>query len=82
MSRAQAYGAAVSGSHVYVTGFDSDSLAVIDVSNPASPSITGNVSSATVMNMVRCGFACPANPPVPQDPSDVAGPPLFALAGI
>ena len=56
---AQAYGVAVAGSYAYVTGGASDSLAVIDISNPASPSIVGSVSSSSVMDYVRCGCARP-----------------------
>ena len=52
-SRSQAFDVAVSGSYAYVTGAESDSLAVVDVSNPASPSITGSVSDFSVMKFVR-----------------------------
>ena len=37
----------------YVTGEDSDSLVVIDVSNPTSPVIRGSVVSSSLMDGVR-----------------------------
>jgi hypothetical protein len=42
----QANFVAVSGSYAYVTGMFSDSLVVVDISNPASPVIRGMVSSS------------------------------------
>ena len=56
---AQAWAVAVAGSYAYVTGGNSDSLAVIDISNPASPSIVGSVSDSSVMDGVRCGWRPP-----------------------
>ena len=50
---AQAHFVAVSGSYAYVTAHDSDSLVVIDISNPASPVIRGSVASSTVLDGVR-----------------------------
>ena len=49
----QAHAVAVSGSYAYVTGMNSDSLVVIDISNPASPVIRGSVASSSLMNYVR-----------------------------
>ena len=49
----QAYDVAVSGSYAYVTAQGSDSLVVIDISNPASPVIRGSVVSSSLMNHVR-----------------------------
>ena len=43
-------GVAASGSYVYVVGYDSDSLAVIDVSSPTSPSVVGSVIDSTNIN--------------------------------
>ena len=48
-----ALGVAVSGSYAYVTAAWSDSLVVIDVSNPASPVIRGSVVSSSLMDGVR-----------------------------
>ena len=53
--RPQVYDVAVSGSYAYVTRFLSDSLTVVDVSNQASPTIVGSVSSSSVMDGVRPG---------------------------
>ncbi len=50
---AQADGVAVSGSYVYVAGRVSNSLVVIDISNPASPVIRGSVVSSSLLNGVR-----------------------------
>jgi hypothetical protein len=46
-------GVAVSGSYAYVTAALSDSLVVIDVSNPLSPVIRGSVVSSSLMDAVR-----------------------------
>ena len=67
--RLQANGLAVSGSYAYVTGYLSASLAVIDVSDPTSPSIVGNVSSSSVINYVHCGIARPAHTLLPIGPT-------------
>ena len=50
---AQAHFVAVSGSYAYVTAYLSDSLVVVDISNPASPVIRGSVVSSTVLDGVR-----------------------------
>ena len=44
---------AVSGSYAYVAAISSDSLVVIDISNPASPVIRGSVVSSSLMDGVR-----------------------------
>ena len=54
----------MSGSYAYVAGRDSDSLVVIDISNPASPAIRGSVVSSSLLNGVRVAMsyvhhACP-----------------------
>ena len=49
----QARNVAVSGSYAYVVGSDSDSLAVVDVSNPASPVVVGSVIDSTALDGVR-----------------------------
>ena len=46
----QARGVAVSGSYAYVVGGDSDSLAIVDVSNKAAPTLTGSLKDSTVMD--------------------------------
>ena len=50
---AQAHFVVVSGSYAYVTAYLSDSLVVVDVSNPASPVIRGSVVSSSVLDAVR-----------------------------
>ena len=50
---AQASAVAVSGSYAYVTGEASDSLVVVDISNPASPVIRGSVVSSSLLDGVR-----------------------------
>ena len=49
----QAHGVAVSGSYAYVAALNSDSLVVVDVSNPASPVIRGSVISSSFLDGVR-----------------------------
>ena len=49
----QAKGVAVSGSYAYVVGYNSHSLAIVDVSNKAAPSLAGSLIDSTVMNAVR-----------------------------
>jgi len=51
----QAYGVAVSGSYAYVVGANSDSLAIVDVSNKAAPTATliGSLIDSTIMDGVR-----------------------------
>ena len=53
MLSTQSYGVAVSGSYAYVTGADSKSLVVIDISNPATPVIRGSVVSSSLLDHVR-----------------------------
>ena len=55
---AQAHGVAVSGSYAYVTALNSDSLVVVDISNPASPVIRGSVVSSSLMDRVRAAWSC------------------------
>ena len=50
---AQVAGVAVSGSYAYVAALISNALVVIDISNPASPVIRGNVVSSSLLNNVR-----------------------------
>ena len=54
----QAYGVAVSGSYAYVTADVSNSLVVVDVSNPASPVIRGSVVSSSLLDGVREARSC------------------------
>ena len=54
---AQAAGVAVSGSYAYVAAALSNSLVVVDVSNPASPVIRGSVASSSLMNYVRAAWS-------------------------
>ncbi len=49
----QAYGVAVSGSYAYVAAHLSNSLVVVDISNPASPVIRGSVVSLSLLDGVR-----------------------------
>ena len=49
----QAVYVAVSGSYAYVVGYLSDSLVVVDISNPASPVIRGSVVSSSLLEQVR-----------------------------
>jgi hypothetical protein len=55
VSHTQPWGVAASGSHAYVTGYTSSSLAVLDITNPAHPSIVGSVASSTHMDGVLSG---------------------------
>ena len=50
----QASGVAVSGTYAYVVGATSDSLAVVDVSTPSSPTLVGSLIDSTSMNGVSC----------------------------
>ena len=85
---AQATGVAVSGSYAYVTGQGSDSLVVVDISNPASPVIRGSVVSSILMDGVRearscgawlaSGAALASAPPIVLTPA--APPPVEALS--
>ena len=49
----QAYGVVVSGSFAYVAAGLSNSLVVVDISNPASPVIRGSVVSSSLMLNAR-----------------------------
>ena len=60
MLSAQAHGVAVSGSYAYVAAFLSDSLVVVDISNPASPVIRGSVVSSSLLDGVRVTLSCGA----------------------
>ena len=53
MLSTQANFVAVSGSYAYVTGMYSDSLVVVDISNPASPVIRGSAVSSSLLDGVR-----------------------------
>jgi len=50
---AQSHFVAVSGSYAYVTAYLSDSLVVVDISNPASPAVRGSVVSSSLLDGVR-----------------------------
>ena len=50
----------MSGSYAYVAAHVSDSLVVVDVSNPASPVIRGSVVSSSLLNYVRAARSCGA----------------------
>ena len=50
----QAFGVAVSGTYAYVVGVNSDSLAVVDVSTPSSPTLAGSLIDSTNMDGVSC----------------------------
>ena len=54
----QAQGVAVSGSYAYVAAPTSDSLVVVDISNPASPVIRGSVVSSSLLDGVRVARSC------------------------
>ena len=54
----QAQGVAVSGSYAYVTAMSSDSLVVVDISNPASPVIRGSVVSSSLLDGVGVALSC------------------------
>ena len=49
---------AVSGSYAYVAGRYSNSLVVVDISNPASPVIRGSVISSSLLIQVRAALSC------------------------
>jgi hypothetical protein len=75
----QPLGVAVSGSCAYVTGQFSDSLVVIDISNPASPVIRGSVVSSSLLDGVRATQFCDRGRP--QAPLRASAPPIvFAPA--
>ena len=50
----------MSGSYAYVAAHLSDSLVVVDVSNPASPVIRGSVVSSSLLDYVRAARSCGA----------------------
>ena len=50
----QPWGVAVSGTYAYVASKNSDSLAVVDVSTPSSPTLVGVLIDSTNMNGVSC----------------------------
>ena len=54
----QAFDVAVSGSYAYVTGMNSNSLVVIDISNPVSPVIRGSVVSSSLLVGVGVALSC------------------------
>ena len=55
----QAFSVAVSSSYAYVAALNSDSLVVVDVSNPASPVIRGSVISSSFLDGVRVALSLP-----------------------
>ena len=66
----QAHAVAVRGSYAYVAGQGSDSLVVIDISNPASPVIRGSVASSSLMDYVSVAWSCgPGSPRAPRHAS-------------
>ena len=48
----------MSGSYAYVAALNSDSLVVVDISNPATPAIRGSVVSASLLDGVRVTLFC------------------------
>jgi hypothetical protein len=54
----QAANVAVSGSYAYVAALNSDSLVVVDISNPATPVIRGSVVSSSLLDGVRVTLFC------------------------
>ena len=68
----QAHGVAVSGLYAYVAAVWSNSLVVVDISNPASPVIRGSVVSSSSHDGVRGARSCghwpwaPRHAPVPS----------------
>ena len=54
----QAAKVAVSGSYAYMTGQGSNSLVVVDISNPVSPIIRGSVVSSSLLEQVRAARSC------------------------
>jgi hypothetical protein len=58
----QAFGVAVSGSYAYVAALNSDSLVVVDISNPASPVIRGSVVSSSLLDEVTAHRGWPRAP--------------------
>ena len=77
----QACGVAVRSSYAYVTAYNIHALVVVDVSNPASPSIRGSVVSSSLMNIPVCvavsgsyAYVTAANSLVAVDVSNPASP--------
>ena len=66
----KAYGVAVSGSYSYVVACNSDSLVVVDVSNPASPAIRGSVVSSSLMDQPNAVAVSGSHAYVTADISD------------
>ena len=60
MLSTQPHYVAVSGSYAYVAGQYSNSLVVVDISNPASPVIRGSVVSSSLLDGVRVTLSCGA----------------------
>ena len=48
----------MSGSYAYVAARISNSLVVVDISNPASPVIRGSVVSSSLLDQVRVARSC------------------------
>lgn len=46
-------GIAVSGNYAYATAYATDSLTILDISNPAAPSYVGSVADATYLNQAH-----------------------------
>ena len=51
--RAQPQGVNVVGNYAYVAAYTSDSLTVVDISSPSSPTVVGSVSDSSAMALVR-----------------------------
>ncbi len=51
----------MNGSFAYVAAFQSDSLMVFDISNPASPVIRGSVVSSSLLDVIREARSCGAD---------------------
>ena len=54
---AQVQAVAVSGSYAYVVAWNSNSLVVVDINNPASPVIRGSVVSSSFLDGVRVALS-------------------------
>ncbi len=70
----QAIDVAVSGSYAYVAAHFSNSLVVIDISNPASPVIRGSVVSSSLLEHVTAHRGWPQAPRHASAPSIVLAP--------
>ena len=71
---AQVQAVAVSGSYAYVVAWNSYSLVVVDISNPASPVIRGSVVSSSLLYGVRATQFCDRGRP--QAPRHASAPPI------